>query len=78
MLISQHAISATPSATPLSCDASTKAGFQFKPLSVKEVEGALNVTRITGAVGSDDISGRMFRFRVKEFPESLLIFLINL
>ena len=65
MLIPQHATSATPSTKPSSCDASTEAGFQFKFLSVKEVEGALNVTHITGAVGSDDIFGRMLKISCK-------------
>ena len=61
MLIPQHASSATPSATLSSCDASTEVGFQFKPLLVKEVESALNVTHITGAVNSDDISGHILK-----------------
>ena len=53
MLNSQHATSATPSAMPSSCEASTEVVFQSKPLSAKEVKGALGVTRITSAVGSD-------------------------
>ena len=66
MLIPQHTTSTTPSAKPSFCDASTEAVFQFKPLSVKEVKGALNVTRITGVVSSNDISSRMLKNSCKE------------
>ena len=78
MLIPQHATFATPSATPSSCDASTEAGFQLKPLSVKGVEGALKVTRITGAVGSDDISGCMLKISCKGISSVVTNILINL
>ena len=65
MLIPQHASSASQSATPSKCDATAEADFLFESLSVKEVENALNVTRVTCAVGSDDISGRMLKISCK-------------
>ena len=83
MLNLQHASSATTSATSSSCAlhdegmASTEAGFQSKPLSVKEVDSALNVAQITGAVGSDDITGRNLKISCKGISSVNNIFLIN-
>lgn len=71
--LNEHFISTVKAITPPPCDsprppspALAESGFNFRPVSAKEVEGALSSVRVTGVTGSNNISSRMLRLSGKE------------